>query len=957
MSERLSTVARLTVGLFVCCVVVAAVPTATTVSADRDTAAVEMPGTIQQDNGRLLVELSTASYNQSKPVSVTVAAGADGPTRTYTLTGSTSNGTSTYQVGPERLPGFDLGPATVTVEQNGTELARETLNLNHVVLTNDGSRVLQNGTVVLNTTVIAGFGDEQLTLEVRENGTGEVTTVNATRVGGSLHVSQSEVEQFYLPPTEFKILRGTGASSVQFADGTVTANLTTLQKETNVSTTADGLRVVSPALLSGTEYDVTVRTDEGLYETAVTADQSSAGGTLTLDNDQLLRLANVTVVVRYDGDRVLRTDHRLYPVVSLGIENTTESGTILDAADLFETVPANATLTTVHVVGANQTVSVSEPNVSNGSLMLPGIQLAGDGHYGLLFDFGNTGVYAAEIGDGSYGTLSVSEPSDSGDGSDGEDAGTLAVLVQKIPGGTPVLVVLVSITSGAIVLVVGISYVKFAGGSGSSGARIEESSVEIVVEDENGNPYEDRVSVSYVPKGDGLDGPGQFTGGDHQHNDTGLSNKEKAGEITGGRGTVELPVGRLAVSIDRETQRDERQINPIQKDEPVPFRLTKRQQTTTVRDEAGDPVEGVEVRIKSSRGSRHETTDRNGRAEFSISQTARDLELSTHHDVYEDVQRRARNPREIPDDVAVAIERGNLRVTTTVDGAATAGVEVSVTPVEDDGARDSARATTDSTGAVEFEDLVVGEYEVSTAVEGEWFSSSRRRVSVGADRRESMDLSVSFDFDLSGDQRRRLDELSEASDDLLPSQQLDGAIHYYYGTVFESVAETVRAIPTAGSQFVGGDIDPGRLVEELLTVGEEVLDATGVALNSKKNVDLFSACASMSRVRQPWDEPQDPTERLFGQTSVETDVIYRDLFDRIDEVDGFVSDRRSDVTTISPVREPLDEIAEYFEADNPPSVSRERHLALDVTIDAMLDAIESVFDQPNLRDRLERTVY
>jgi hypothetical protein len=113
----------------------------------------------------------------------------------------------------------------------------------------------------------------------------------------------------------------------------------------------------------------------------------------------------------------------------------------------------------------------------------------------------------------------------------------------------------------------------------------------------------------------------------------------------------------------------------------------------------------------------------------------------------------------------------------------------------------------------------------------------------------------------------------------------------------------------------------------------------------------------MSAVRRSWTEANggyDP-DRPFGLANRKEGELELDLKRRLNDVDDELTEFRDEVTIISPVREPFDELRAY-ESDHTTS-GLTYQIALNYVIDGYLDAIQAMFDEPELRDRLNTTVY
>lgn len=959
-------------------------------------ASLDSPSIRQRGDGALVVALANASHDTGSTVRIAVD-GGDGDPVSYNVSGgpAAAANTSRYVVTAAELPEFDATQVEVTARQGDATLATETLSLRYVRAV--GARLSSTGGVVVNTTETAGLGGGPVALSL--TGSGQTVTADARLVNGTLRVAPGAVRSFYYPPQNVTV-EAADATRLD-TSGTLTAPFGRLAG--TVSATADGqtLTLSSPAVVPGTEYDVIVTTADGRYEDVLVAGGSNGSGRVTVSSSTLAAATTATVTLRHAASNATVVDaasvvpNAVATARVAGVDRANGTTTL----DVSGVAPLSGSVTSVTVVGADESVTVSTPTLSGDTLRLDGLVLETGAAYDVVVERADGPSITLAVGSGDRGAVTV--PSTGGTAGVGETGGVSPLML--------------GVGAAGLTLVVGsVAFVYVFGRRDAATPGERQYSLAVAVRDSEGRTPDRSVTVTATRRPDvtgddglgdgatgggglagdeGLGGGGHSTGGRRgasggQSSETG-SGRQSSGagadrrssgagttagptpsggaetrrfQLLGGEGEIELPEGQWELDVESRTDGGPRTVwDGVE--EPVVFGLSPVPVTTTVVDETGRAVADAEVTLEAPAEGRTRVTGHDGRVELGeVSQLATDLTLRVTHDSYETYETRLDSVRDLADEVTLTAARGDLVVTAPVDGAHTAGVHVEATPVTPDAVpgRETVAGETGDDGEVRFDDLVVGEYEVTASVDGAEYEGSTTTVSVRPDERTTATAGVSFTYSLSASQRERIDDLAGSPREMLPPQRIDGGVHYYYGTVFESLAAVIGEVEESGARFVGTGLSPDAVVTELLAVGEATVDAVGVALNSKHNVDLFSACADMDAVRRSWADDADggfALETLFAAAERTPRALNTELRERLDEAEALVAERQSEVTVVSPVKEPLEEVRSFADDELTPVPDHARQLALSVVLDGFLDALEATFDDDALRDRLDRTVY
>lgn len=405
-----------------------------------------------------------------------------------------------------------------------------------------------------------------------------------------------------------------------------------------------------------------------------------------------------------------------------------------------------------------------------------------------------------------------------------------------------------------------------------------------------------------------------------------------------------------AIEIQLESDRAERiELTPP----PVPIE---------VLGGAGRPIAGATITADAPGGSR--TTDNDGRVSVPTPIGAEAMDVEIDHELYE--------PRTVtvaadpsPKSVELSPKTGTLTVSPRLDGDAVAGVPVVASARTDVGADRDVRidARTDGSGRIRFDGrrlpetfdgIPIGEYELGvddsalSAIEADTTT-----VSVTEDG-TTASIALRFSFELRTQQRRRIDSLRSGLDALGTDPQRDTAIQTYYGSVVAELLETIETLPSEGHRFVGGDVEPNAVVEGLLSAAEAADRRIASAMSDAQCDDLFAACSDMEATRVDW-RGEFTVSELFELLEESPAERRRRLAARRESVRERLDRELADLSETAPAEAMMEQIGELIrDARNSDPVES---AAVALVGMALLDAIDSLFDEPALRKRLSRTVF
>jgi hypothetical protein len=434
----------------------------------------------------------------------------------------------------------------------------------------------------------------------------------------------------------------------------------------------------------------------------------------------------------------------------------------------------------------------------------------------------------------------------------------------------------------------------------------------------------------------------------HKKSDT------KQVQVDGGSARVSLPEGtwKAKASYDGNTAQDTAKVTRS----GVSFVLEFPAITVGVEAvdrETGEPISGADLTITANGQTWTDETDRDGRWRQTVSRSTREVTVEIDHWRYE-AESWTTNPRsKNTKSVQLRPLVGTLEASVTLDGRGVPDIPVEATHQR---TGDRLNARTDREGRVTFRDVPIGEYHVEASLTDrpDEFSAGRAVARVRDGRRSEKDISIQFDYGLAPEAKRRLRSLEEQIDEIGAVSRRDSAIPNYYASVLQTALAAVEDVPDTGYPLLTAGIDPETVVDALLTAVEEATDTVERVMNSKRNVDLFSACSDFADTSVTWS----------GTVSIEhiAELSQKDIGEQrglvledLEAVDDHISEAVGEVAEVSPAREMWEGIR-TMARDNT-GTSQVESAALIVVAQALLDAIEALFEQDQLRKRLERTVY
>lgn len=365
----------------------------------------------------------------------------------------------------------------------------------------------------------------------------------------------------------------------------------------------------------------------------------------------------------------------------------------------------------------------------------------------------------------------------------------------------------------------------------------------------------------------------------------------------------------------------------------------------------GQPIQDVSVRVDGDDETMIEQTDQNGRVTFDPPVGVDAVTVTALHDKYEDLTDQFNLQRDIQKTLQLSRRTGSVRFVTQIDGKQTGNVRFSVSPDEPQLEQligtSGSKATTDSSGE-RVEDLIVGTYRVALALPDR-FESEEQQIAVQSGTK-TVTLDSSFTWELSEEQEDKIAEIRSDIQDVTGKSGIDTSITRYYCSVIEEVLDAVKTFPEQGHHFAAMDVDPNTIADATLTAAEETVGTISDAMSTKRNLDLFTACADMADANVQWNGTFE-IERLSELLQDELIEVRRTFAQRTDEVSDRIDTERGDLSEVSPVREMLERVDIDDTASDTDNITR-----IYVTL-LLLDAIEALFDHPKLKKRLSQTVF
>ncbi|SHG93086.1 carboxypeptidase-like regulatory domain-containing protein [Halobaculum gomorrense] len=907
----------------------------------------------QTDLGALRFELDAERVGNESTVDVLIESGGQSATIAGVAADSESDGVYTYTVASNRLPDFPAAKATVTVYRGSGEnrtdyLTEQGVDLRHLDIARDSAEFEGGQLTLTATNDTAGLAGSSFDLLATADGDDRRATLSATLENGTVRVDRNDAfTGLLVPPANVTLAAAGGGPSVT---GDTSVALGSAAPDPTVIVSAGGVTVESPLLVAGTTYGVHVATSGPAGEFATTAPARETDGvyTLSIENEYIAGVDSVEISVSTDGGSVLRyrTEVGTPAVGTLGSNQrsvTLSDGTFADSDVEFVLLSIGDRVRVVTEATANDTT------VSLGGLPA-GMGLARNGSYRLVVAFADAPSKTVAVdGDAkSAGLVSLSaaadKKTDAGTPAEmnGSTGNASAGLFDRVPGGQFTL----GLVGGLLILLVGGGgYVvgqSLVGGSGGGGAAAGRQTRDVRVRIADGYADErltDEVYLTARPANQSATSDVNRTGG-------GREDSVEGGVVTW---TLDAEPYEFTASYNGTTVTETADM--LEDDLVLRFRPVSK--SVTVTDETGEPVSDARVTATFDGETVTEPTDANGRASLTLPVTASAVEVTAEHDRYEPDTKRVSDPNDIPSQLRVVGKTGTLRVETAIDGQPADAVEVSL-DTDDEWLRTRLRESSPTDEGDDAVGLPAGEYTLVGSVDAAPFEDDRARVTVRENKTTAVTLDVPFEYELSADHRESLASLRSDADDLVPGGRLDSAIHGYYASVARSLADAVERVPDSGVRFAETGVDPEPVVDAMLDAGNGCVEAVDNAMNTKHNVDLFSACADMREATVEWRAGYD-LDDCFALIDEDRVGQRAELKSRLSEAGSTVEDHRGDVNVVSPASDVVEEL-EAYERDTRES-DEVRNAAFVFAVAGFAAAVTELFDHPRLLDRLNRTMY
>ncbi|OTE99902.1 hypothetical protein [Halorubrum sp. SD683] len=422
--------------------------------------------------------------------------------------------------------------------------------------------------------------------------------------------------------------------------------------------------------------------------------------------------------------------------------------------------------------------------------------------------------------------------------------------------------------------------------------------------------------------------------------------------VRGGRGTVQLP-GAGSWEMYAQHGSAHSDVETVNANEPAATLTIPVEATLNVVDAVdGEPVADATISGDGISG----TTDRNGAVTIDPPEDATDAEIEVSHERYADATERVRFRQNASHTIELDRRTGRLRGAATVDGTAAGAVPFRIVPDDEflSDRFDVETVTTDADGTLDERTLPIGRYRVEvtlTDADGT-YQGTETMVTVNESGTARATVDARFTWRLDADRRDRIDRVRNDVRSVLEGGGRDGTIPRYYASVVESMLDAAESVPDAGHEFVGRETDPGDAVDGILAAAERAADAISEGMTTKRNVDLFAACADMPDADVRWSGSFELAE-LLDRLESDSGAQRREVKQRYEAVDGLIEDRRGELSEIAPAREIQQRAWELTrESDRGPEA-----VAIGYTSLLLLDAVEELFEHDTLRERLTRTVF
>ncbi|MGQ3413025.1 hypothetical protein ACT4ML_12275 [Natrinema sp. LN54] len=369
----------------------------------------------------------------------------------------------------------------------------------------------------------------------------------------------------------------------------------------------------------------------------------------------------------------------------------------------------------------------------------------------------------------------------------------------------------------------------------------------------------------------------------------------------------------------------------------------------------GEPIPSATV----TRGDDGATlsTNSNGVANIEPGDGGSSVDVEISHEKYDGRTETIDFPQDGDRQFALTPHTGRVRLVSRVDGVQTPSMPLRLSPREKvlDDRYGTVSMTTDRDGVATRDGLLIGQYRAAIgapAGRDHLFDGGKTVLTVREDRSTKVEVDARFTWSLSASHRDRIDQLRREVRALSDHSGRDTTIPRYYGSVVTAILEAVESLPDAGHHFAHSEAEPDAVADALLAAAEAAIDAINDAMTTKRNVDLFAACADMPDPGVGWEGDCDLETVLEW---LESDAMSRrnTLKDRYENVTAQVETQRESVSEAAPAEEML---RRAWELGSDAGRGDEAIVTIYTAL-LLLDAVEAVFERDPLRDRLSRTVF
>lgn len=897
----------------------------------------------QTNTGELLFEVDRADVS-GESVHFTLTVGeSELQNRTLTNPLNRSSGTRlAFPIPAKNLPdSVSLESAQVTYKTepgaDGDLLARDTLDLRFVGLTDNASFIENTGNLSIETTTQVGLGDD-----IHEAATALNSGVRTFPFRASdeeiVILRRSQFDEILYSSTTITIQEAPGGPTISIPDGTQFDLQTIAEDRSTATLTADGLVYESPLIVTDRQYTVTVTTQapNGTFGRALNAGQQR----LQITQSQLKVAEQLSLEISVDGTVIATETLSRQSIggtvgtigrdgatvkVDRGLSGEIQNGLVRAANGVYE----------IEAASINQNSSFTVHTISGDRM------LSKNGTYNMVLELDDgSAVVVTTQSVPSPDRLSqlVDDPASSSGSESGVVKQTINWLTAEQLGPVPNGMLLL----GLLVIVGSIGgYTFFRGSSFRGGSAPATRDITVSITDSSGNTINSGVTAKIVDPSADAHGTGAAV--------------SQASDISGGSVKFGDVSGEHELVVEYNGQRKRNKLQMTGGSVSVSFDPISY--SATVTDQNGSAIADATVTVSFDDGERTDTTDASGSVRMELPATAENPVVSVDHDRFEASDTEADTPSDLPATLTLTPKMGTLVINrqigdTSIETLSQARQEVLSEQIQLEWMGESPDAVTQTgPGTVE---ATVGEYTVAMSLPGENFADAQQRIRIEKDSETRAQINIPFTYGLSTEQDRQLAELRTELDDLTQTRNLDTAFHGYYASVGGTLADVIEAIPAAGVSFAGRDVTPDSAVNGLLEAGTQAVQAVNQGLGTKSCVDLFTTCTRLPEADVQWERDPSIEEFLVLCEGGRTE-FRRTINTEIDDIESKISSQQGTVRTVAPAQAVVEQLRDWAIGDY--SGIDVHVAAVAFTTRAYADAIGAIFDQPELVERLNESMF